>query len=211
MADDGAPLTPDGKTAHGWLQHELAKPVYADQRTLLQRLWDWATSHLQDLLNGVGSALPTYVLVPLLVLIIALVVFGLTRLRGNFAGGRGAATEGVLAGVELSAEQLRQRAARAEVEGKHAAAYLDFFRAVARRAEERALLLPQPGRTAHEVGIELAPFFPGSVGELASAATHFDAIRYGAADANASDVDRIRALDQGIEHARPQHLAQAAG
>lgn len=209
MAGDGAPLTPSGSTARGWLQRELAEPAYADQRSLLQRLWDWAMERLNDLLNGLGNALPVYVLIPLLLALAGLVVFAMTRLRGRGPAKTGRDREGVLADVELTADQLRRRATRSAAEGALSSAFVDFFRSVARRGEERALLVPQPGRTAHEVAEELAAYFPAQAGGLRTAAIHFDGIRYGGVDATPADVDRIRALDHDVEHARPQHASHS--
>lgn len=207
--DGGPPLNPNGGTAHAWLQRELAKPAYADQRSWLQRLWDWATDRLNDLLQGVGGALPLYVLIPLLVVIMGIVVFALTRLRGRSARKRDTPVEGVLADVDLTAQQLRGRAGRSAAEGAHSAAFVDYFRALTRRAEERALLLPQPGRTAHEVGTEIGPYFPTQITAIRSAATFFDQVRYGGTDATADDVSRIDALDRELESTRPQHPAPA--
>lgn len=206
MPGDGSPpLTPSGGTAHDWLSRELAKPAYADQRNLLQRLWDWAMDRLQDLVNGVGSALPLFVLIPLLLVIAGLVIFALTRLRSSRSVRATPKDDGVLADVELTADQLRRRATEAESDAAHSAAFIDFFRAIARRAEERALLIPQPGRTAHEVGAELAPYFPAQADGLRTAAIHFDSVRYGDASATAHEVEQIRSLDQAVEHARPMH------
>lgn len=209
MGRDGAvPLDPSGGTAREWLRRELAKPAYADQRSWLQRLWDWATDRLGDLLQGVGSALPLFVLIPLLLVVIAIVVFGLSRLRGRGASTAAGAGKGVLADVDLSADQLRDRAAGAAREGADSAAFIDYFRALTRRAEERALLVAQPGRTAHEVGTELAPYFPAHDTGIRSAATFFDQVRYGGADAHPDDVARISALDKELDATRPQHAEQ---
>lgn len=206
MRRDGAsPLNPSGETAHQWLQRELAKPAYADQRSWLQRLWDWAIDRLDDLLQGVGGALPLYALIPLLLVVVALVAFGLTRLRARGASSAKPSRDGVLDDIDLSAEELRRRAGQQEAEGAHSAAYIDYFRAVTRRAEERALLLPQPGRTAHEVGVELTSYFPHRAAEIRAAATFFDQVRYGGADADAPDVTRIRELEHDLDGTRPQH------
>lgn len=206
MPGDGSPpLTPDSSTARGWLARELAKPAYADQRSLLQRLWDWAMDRLDDLVNGLGAALPLYVLIPLLLALAALVVAALTRVRTRGAKARAERPDGVLADIALTADELRRRATRSESTGDHSAAFVDLFRAIARRAEERALLLPQPGRTAHEVAVELAPYFLSYADALRDAAAHFDTIRYGGADAAPGDVDRIRALDRDVDGARPAH------
>lgn len=205
--DGATPLDPGGGTAHAWLQRELAKPAYADQRTWLQRLWDWGKDRLDDLLHGVGGALPLFVLIPLLLVIVAIVVFALSRLDGRSATKRAAPHEGVLADVDLTAQQLRARAEGAAANGAHSAAFIDFFRALTRRAEERALLLPGPGRTAHEVGAELGPYFPDQLTAIRSAATFFDQVRYGGRDATAEDVTQIAALDRELDNTRPHHAA----
>lgn len=208
MHRDGAtPLDPSGGTAHGWLKRELAKPAYADQRSWLQRLWDWAKDRLDDLLQGVGGALPLYVLIPLLVVIVGIVVFALFRLGRRSSRKHDGPADGVLADVDLTAAQLRERAGRSTAEGAQSAAFIDYFRALTRRAEERALLLPQPGRTAHEVGAELGPYFPAQMATIRSAATFFDQVRYGGADAATDDVARIAALDRELDTTRPQHAA----
>jgi len=205
---EGAPpLDPGGGTAHAWLQRELAKPAYADQRSWLQRLWDWATDRLNDLLQGVGSALPLYVLIPLLIVIIGIVVFALSRLRRGSVGKHRTGAAGVLTDVELTAQQLRDRASRSAAGGDHSAAFVDYFRAITRRAEERGLLLPLPGRTAHEVGTELGPYFPTQTAAIRSAATFFDQVRYGGTAASADDSYRIDALDRELDSTRPQHPA----
>lgn len=209
MRADGAPLDPDGATAHDWLQRELAKPAYADQRTLVQRLWDWAIDRFNDVLHGVGGALPIFVLIPLLLALAAVVAFALTRFRAREHSMNASRAQGVLADVDLSAAQLRARAVRLAGDGAHSAAFLDFFRSITRRAEERTLLVLQPGRTAHEVGDELAPFFPAQGAAVRSAASLFDRVRYGGGSATSADVERVRALDHDLEHSRPQHRVPA--
>ncbi|GAB3499633.1 DUF4129 domain-containing protein [Flexivirga lutea] len=205
--DGSSPLSPDGGTARGWLQRELAKPAYADQRSWVQRLWDWAMDRLHDLLNGLGSALPLYVLIPLLLVLVAIVVFGMSRLGRRSHVPAPGADGGVLTGVDLSAAELRDRARRSAADGAHAAAFVDYFRALTRRGEERALLLAQPGRTAHEVGAELTPYFPARSDGIRAAAAFFDRVRYGGAGATADDVERIRTLDRELDQTRPQHAA----
>jgi hypothetical protein len=189
------------------MERELAKPAYADQRSWVQRLWDWAMDRLHDLLNNVGSALPLYTLIPLLLVLVAVIVFGMTRIRHRVVSARTAKTPGVLTDVELTGDQLRSRATGLAAEGAHSAAFVDIFRAIARRAEERALLVPRPGRTAHEVGAELAAYFPEQQAGIAQAAAYFDGVRYGDTTADADDVARIRTLDQTLETARPQHFS----
>lgn len=206
MWADNAPVNPGPAHARDLLRHELAKPVYADHRSLVQRIFDWATEHLHSLLTGVGGTLPAYVLVSVLLILVAVVLYAATRLRRRRTRPAETSAMGVLHGIDLSAEQLRQRATDAETRGDHAGAAVDFFRALARQGEERALLPPSPARTAHETGIRMAEFFPPQSTELSWAADIFDRVRYGHWSAGAHDVARLRDLDQQIGRERPvQH------
>ncbi|TWE12053.1 DUF4129 domain-containing protein [Rudaeicoccus suwonensis] len=203
---DTAPVNPGPTQARDLLRQELAKPVYADDRSLTQRIWDWATEHLHTLLTGVGETLPAYVLAPALLILVAVVVYAATRLRRRRARPAATPAVGVLHEVDLTAEQLRQRAADAEALGDHAGAAVDFFRALARQGEERALLPPSPARTAHETGVRMTEFFPQRSSELSWAADVFDRVRYGHRSVDAHDVARLRDLDEQIRRERPvQH------
>nr|WP_279672580.1 DUF4129 domain-containing protein [Flexivirga meconopsidis] len=175
----------------------------------MQRLWDWATGKLDELLNGIGDALPLWVLLPALLVLVAVIIYALAHLRRRDRPGRATAAAGVLADTTLTAEQLRRRANHALSQGDSRSAVLDLFRAIARSAEERALVVPRPGRTAHEVGLELAPFFPGHHDALLASANLFDRVRYGGATATADDVAHVRSLDDELTRARPQHVATA--
>ena len=70
-------------------------------------------------------------------------------------------------------------------------------------AVERALTEDRPGRTAHEVALELAPVFPAEAAALAEAADAFDAVRYGGLGATADRAARVRQLESRIARARP--------
>nr|WP_246242534.1 DUF4129 domain-containing protein [Flexivirga aerilata] len=144
-------------------------------------------------------------LLPALLLLAGVVTVALTQLRRRGRTKRAVEQAGVLADTTLTADQLRRRAEQAQSEGDLRSATLDLFRAIARAAEERALIVPRPGRTAHEVGAELSTFFPSQRDELRSAANLFDRVRYGGATATDDDATRMRALDAALTRTRPQH------
>ena len=45
------PLDPTSPQARQWLEDELRKGIYHEQKGLLERIWDW----LMSLLSGTGS------------------------------------------------------------------------------------------------------------------------------------------------------------
>lgn len=83
------------------------------------------------------------------------------------------------------------------------AAAADWFRAITAAASERAITDDGPGRTAHEVGVALATVFPVESGDLARAADHFDAVRYGDAHVDEGTARFIADLDQRLSSERP--------
>ncbi|NHN56532.1 DUF4129 domain-containing protein [Calidifontibacter sp. DB0510] len=199
------PLTPDAKQAQEWLAHELSKGKYGRQPGVIERLLNWlfgdGRSPNLKVLN-----LPPVMLVIGLIVILAAIGFGATRMRRRGGRNRAASEEaGVLAEVTASATELRRSAEQAARRGDYAAAVLDRFRAIARRSEERALLPPRPGTTAREVGDSLAGFFPGHREDLRGAARVFDDVRYGGRAASAADAERLAALDRQLDAARPVH------
>ena len=204
------PLSPSGQEARSALRRELAKAEYADRRNLVQRLWDWLQDRLNDLVAGAGGVLPVQVLVPLLLVLVLGVVIALSRLRRRHGTQARSDPTGVLHQVDLSAAQLRARAVQHQDRGEHAAAAVDAFRAIARGAEERALLLPRPGRTAHEVSVELTDFFPTAQQQLAQAAGIFDVVRYGAGTCSGPQVEQILALEDRLRSTQPRHATTVA-
>ena len=102
-----------------------------------------------------------------------------------------------------TAAEHRTAATRALAAGDADTALLEAYRAIARSAIERTLLDDLPGRTPHEVAVELGPAFPASAAALATAADAFDAVRYGRRAARPESARDVIALDSTLAATRP--------
>ena len=193
------PLDPASRQARQWLEDELRKGIYSEQKGLLQRLREW----LGNLLSGTGGALPAWtvwIAVAVILAVVALVLLRSLRAERRMTGARRA---GVLDGLVRTAAEHRVAANRALEGGDADTALLEAYRAIARSAIERTLLDDLPGRTPHEVAVELAPVFPASAAALATAADAFDAVRYGRRAARPESARDVIALDAALASTRP--------
>lgn len=193
------PLDPTSPQARQWLEDELRKGIYHEQKGLLQRFWEWLTSLGGD---GVGAFPAWTIWIVLLVgaVVVAAVVAYSLHAERRMPSARGS---GVLDGPVRTAAEHRS-AARAALEGGDAeTAVLEAYRAITRSAVERTLLDDLPGRTAHEVALALGPVFPASAGALADAADAFDAVRYGHRRASAGTAHAVIELDTALTATRP--------
>ena len=195
------PVTPDAPTAREWLQDELTNPIYHQGPSLLERFLTW----IQDLFAGTPALdLPGGWVALVLVAVAAGVAAVALYVSGPVRRSRRARHAPVL-GLDdtRSADDLLAAAAQAAARGDFTAATLDAFRALARRSEERTLLDPAPGRTAHEAAAVISLRLPPLARDLVSAATAFDAIYYGKRPADAASYDQMRTLDATAAATRP--------
>lgn len=195
------PVTPDAPTARELLQDELTNPIYHQGPSLLERFIMW----LQELFAGTsafglsgGWVALVLVVVIVMVSVVALYVSGPVRRSRR-------ARHAPVLGLDdtRSADDLLAAAAAAASRGDYTTATLDAFRALARRSEERTLLDPAPGRTAHEAALTIGGRLPQLAPALASAASTFDAIYYGKRPADAATYEQMRSLDASAAAARP--------
>ncbi|MFC6714810.1 DUF4129 domain-containing protein [Branchiibius cervicis] len=192
----------DPDHARDLLRRELANPEYAPQRNWLQEAKDWIIEHVLDPILRHASSAPGIVVAVLLVLLAIAVGYSLTRFRARRAAPESVG-DVVFTDATATAARLRASAAAAALRGDFTGAYLDYFRALARSGQERALVPADPGLTAHELGRPLADHFPAESGEIERAADGFDLFRYGEVPASEADVTRIRGLDERLRAARP--------
>ena len=205
------PLDPSVEQARAWLSEELSSAAYADDRTLLDRFWDW----LNQQLSGVGGqtpAAPGWAL-PVVLVVLALVVAAilLVAVRRSPTASRPGAAGGVLDEPHLTAADYRSRAEAALARGDAAAATADAFRAVAASAAERTLLDDVPGRTAHEIGAALTGVFPDDAAAVRGAADLFDRVVYGSVGVDAPDARGVLDLDARLRATRPVLAAASVG
>ncbi|MDC5698940.1 DUF4129 domain-containing protein [Intrasporangium calvum] len=197
------PVDPSAEEAREWLLRELSQPEYADDRSLLQRVLDWISELIGELMMRGSGELPTWVLPVLLALLAALVGVVLYARLGREVGPGEGRAGGVLDEPHLDADAYRARARTAFEAGAVDDAAADWFRAIAASAAERAIIDDSPGRTAHEVSVALAGLLPDEAAALAGAADHFDAIRYGDVHVDAAVARSIADLDERLRTSRP--------
>lgn len=203
-----APLDPTSPEARELLEQELRKAVYADDRGLLERLWDWLREQLSG--TAASDALPAWTIwlaVVVGVAVLALVLHRSIRAERRMTGSRG---EGVLEGPVRTAGEHRAAAAAALAAGDADTAVVEGYRAISRSAVDRALLEDLPGLTAHEVAVALGPLFPADAVRLASAADAFDAVRYGRRPATLPRATDVVDLDLALLGSRPVLTETAA-
>lgn len=200
---DPTPLTPSGSRARELLQQELAKSAYHPPTSVTQLVLRWVGEQLGRLLSGPTGTLPSIAWAVGLLLVILVVILAVTGLRRGRVRARTPTAGDVLGEQATTAAELRRRAAAHELTGDFALATLDYFRAVAVRGVERALVDGAPGLTAHEIARILGQRFPGSSGALFGAAASFDAILYGGQPADTTVCERIRDLDEHLAKTRP--------
>jgi hypothetical protein len=197
------PVLPGAEEARRWAAEELSQAEYRDAAPgWLETLWEdfveWFSS-----LDGsaeAGSTVPSPVIGIVIALIIAAAVV-IAKPRLNPKARR--AKEVFEPASVLTATDYRQRAETYAAAGNWGDAVVERFRAMVRSAEDRAILDPQPGRTADEVARDLALPFGGEARRLVRAAATFDAVRYGNTAADAADYQAMAGVDNALEALKP--------
>ncbi|AKU18802.1 hypothetical protein VV02_10150 [Luteipulveratus mongoliensis] len=188
------------------LRDELRKLPYGEHKSLLDRLNDWINEQISKAALSGASGIGKIVLLVGVIALVATIAYAVTRVRAGRRARAAAAETAVLEETGLSAADYRQRAKTADQAGDHSAALLDWFRAIVRAGEERALLDDRPGGTAHELARALGAYFPAEVAALQTAGHAFDEVRYGGRTADGAGSARMRELDDRVQHTRPQHV-----
>ena len=196
-------LDPTPAEARDWLEQELHGSDYQDP--WLDSVTRWILDRLRTLLAGAGnlagSGLSAVITVLVALVVIALLVWVLPKVRRESVAVRGGGA--VLEDQTITARAYRALAAEALRDGRFDDAALDGFRAIAKDMSDRTLLDDAPGRTAHEVSLALAQPFPDHADRLARAADAFDSVRYGHRRATADQAGEVQRLDAELVKTRP--------
>jgi hypothetical protein len=201
-------LSPGPGTARDWLRDELSRREY--QPSLSERFWHWVQDlfdKVRDASVGAGGFNP-FVALLLLALLVALVVFVLSRLRANPTGG--AYAGGVFTAERMSAVDHRGLAERAMARGDWDTTVVESMRALAAGLFERGLVVEESGATAHEISATAAQSFPSESGRLDRAAASFDETRYGGRAAGEAGAREILALEEQLR-STPARRGATAG
>lgn len=202
------PIDPSGADGRRLLREELAKLPYQERKSLIDTITEWLTEQL-DGVAGPGAGIASKIILLLLVAaLVGLIIYAATRMTSSRRASRGVSgIADVLTEAHVSAAEYRARARAADAAGDHSAALLDWFRAIARSSDERALLGEEPAQTAHELTRDLGPFFPDEAAALRRGGDLFDDVRYGDRRAAAAQSAVMRELDERLTKARPRHDA----
>lgn len=184
---------------------ELSKSPYQHgDPTFVERVGATVNDWLSRTMNGVNAPFGPAgaIILGAVVLVIAgaAIWWAGRRRRTGSASAPGAV---FTHGPALTAAEHRRLASVAAADGDWAAAVRERFRALARGLDERTVLDLQPGRTAHEVGVQAAAAFPALTARLADSARIFDDVYYGDRPATADDYRTVSDTDDACARARP--------
>jgi uncharacterized protein DUF4129 len=184
-------------------ERELSRPDYsAGDPPLPVRALSWLLEQLGELLGRAAATMPggcggLIALAVLLVLAVVAIRLAVGRV------GRVATSPGALFdGAPIMAADHRRAADAHAAAGEWAPALRERLRAVVRELEERGLLDNRAGRTADEVAVEAGRVIPSSADQLRAAARSFDDVWYGGRPATPEMDERLRAVDEAVQHAR---------
>lgn len=203
------PRDPAREAAHD----ELSRHIYhQDDPSLFTRAFDWLTARFDELLDRATSVAPggAYGLAAVLILALALLI--VLRLRLGPLRATAAHRRAGLFTAESprTAAEYRASADAHAARGAWDAAVQDRVRAIVRALEERAVLDARPGRTAAEAAAEAGTQLPTLASPLLTAALMFDDVRYGGRPGT-EDMDRVlRDLDDRCAATRPVHTPAPA-
>jgi hypothetical protein len=195
------PVHPDRGTARDWAVQELARREYQEAKPgLAERALHWVSEQLSKL--DLGTDTPPALALALIALAVgAVVAYAFYRSGGLHATARRKSGR-VLPERHTTAADHRAAAQRHADAEQWEQAVVERFRAIARELEERALLRPQPGRTAREVARDGGKALPELASDLLVAAHHFDDVSYGQLRVDHRADQALRDLDERLRAAR---------
>ncbi|MGN7249544.1 DUF4129 domain-containing protein [Arthrobacter sp. SAFR-014] len=206
------PVQPGGEEARRWAAEELSKREYREAapgwlETLWQQFLDWLQSVTDGQSPAEGPPVAPFIGLGIAILIAVAIILARPRLNAR----RRTPQEIFDAEAPATAADYRERAKAAAVRGDWAAAVVEQFRALVSSAEDRAVLDPQPGRTADEAAGQLSRAFPTASDQLEAAARTFDAVRYGGGSGQAADHAAVAELDSALERLVPSYAGAPSG
>jgi hypothetical protein len=205
----GAPVEPGAEEARRLAREELAERAYVEASPgLAQRVWDAVVEQLGALLASAGPGPASTAAVVVVLLGVALLVVLALRLVGRPSLHRAAPADpgALLDGGPRTAAEHRAAADAAATGGRWDEAVRERFRAVVVALAGRDLVpspAATPGLTAAEAAAAGGRALPARAGDLAAAATLFDAVAYGGRRATPADDAALRELDTAVAATRP--------
>jgi hypothetical protein len=178
---------------------ELSKPIYERDRPILTRVVEWLVDQLEHLLAAASGTLSSQLGVAVLIAAVAVLSAVIILRTGPIARRAVQRTGPIMSTPGLTAAQRYAAADNAARQGKWRVAVIERFRSIVTRLEERGILDTRSGRTADETAREAAAVRADLAEQWATAATLFNAVRYGRAGATAADDEQLRRLYSDAE------------
>ncbi|MEV5612899.1 DUF4129 domain-containing protein [Streptomyces sp. NPDC052225] len=208
---DEPPVTIPRDPAREAARRELSKAAYHENdpswfMRALNKFWEW----VDDLFSAASGAAPGGTLG------LFVIVLGVIGVAAAFWWRLGTPRRSPASAAPLFDDRPRSAAEHRAAAEAHAAqghwnqAVQERMRALVRALEERALLDPRPGRTAHEAAAEASRPLPGHADRLRTAAHDFDDVTYGGRTATPETYQRLTALDTEVERTTPSLTAPGA-
>lgn len=205
------PVTIPRVPAREAAEDELSKAVYhQNDPGLLQRALGWLWRKFADLMDSASGSAPggAVGLVTVAVLVVVLVValrLHLGKLRAQPTAG-----SGLFAEAPRTAAEHRAAAEEHARNNAWTGAVQERMRAIVRSLEERAVIDPRPGRTAHEAVADAGRHLPAHAAALRDAARTFDDVTYGNRPGSPEAYAALRDLDTHVGRTKPRFAETAA-
>jgi hypothetical protein len=191
------PVEPDRLEARRWALDELSRREYQDAKPgLIER----ALAGLRDRLDqlSLGGAPSLRVGLTIAALVVAAVVAYAVHRAGGLGRTARRRTVQMLPDTITTAADHRAAADQHAAAGEWDDAVRERFRAIARELEERAVLSPQPGRTAFELATGAGRELPTLASDLLAGARLFEDVTYGSVPMHQRDDESLRDLDSRL-------------
>lgn len=182
---------------------ELSDPIYDDEPSWSDRLWEWFADRLEDALGGAGEATGAPPFLIVVVAIVALAALIIIIRSGPLSLRNPKKRREVFDDERQTAQAHRDRAEVAAAANDLTLAIIERFRAIVAGAEERAIIDERAGRTADEAARDIGRELPTVNTRIAEAAVVFDAVRYGNRRGDRASYDALVELDKAIQKTSP--------
>jgi hypothetical protein len=194
----GEPLV--GRSQGAQLAHqELARSIYHPSliARLTSRVLNWLSLVLARLLAGT----PSWIAVTVLAIAILVVIAAMWYYAGPVRASRRDRSKVIDGGTQPSAAAHRAAADKFAGAGDYQSAIIEGVRAIAADLESRQILPARSGRTAAELGTEIALTIPAEAAAARQVTRLFDDVRYGGRSGSADGYQQVRDLDLRISAA----------
>jgi hypothetical protein len=206
----GDPITRDG--ARTAARRELSKGIYhRDDDPWPLRVFNAVQEWIDHLIHSASRHAPGGGVGALALLLAAVVLIGLVWWRVGFVRRTAGLPSAVLGGRVRTSADLLHEAEAAAAAGRWDDAVIARMRALAAAVEERGLVDTRPGRTADELGAEVAAAMPSAAGATRAAASAFDAVAYGKRPATRETYDVVVAAAELVEREHRGRRLLSAG